>query len=86
MTNLVKKVVVADKAYRSIVKSISWRVTGTMDTIIISWLITGEVSHAFAIGGVEVVTKMCLYFFHERVWDKIKFGKIKEDQGMDYQI
>ncbi len=76
----------ADKAYRSIVKSVSWRLTGTMDTIVISWLITGEVKHAFAIGGVEVVTKMVLYFFHERIWDKVKFGKVKEDQGMDYQI
>ncbi len=76
----------ADKAYRSIVKSISWRATGTLDTILISWLITGEVSHAFAIGGVEVVTKMVLYFFHERIWEKVKFGRVKENQGMDYQI
>ncbi len=75
-----------EKAYRSVAKSISWRVTGTMDTILISFFITGEVTHAFAIGGVEVVTKMLLYFFHERVWNKLKFGRIDEDQGIDYHI
>lgn len=60
---------------RSIVKSISWRVVGTLDTIIISWLVTGTLSLAFSIGLVELVTKMVLYFFHERIWNAIKWGK-----------
>ncbi|MDF0708019.1 DUF2061 domain-containing protein [Flagellimonas okinawensis] len=60
---------------RSIVKSISWRVVGTLDTIIISWLVTGTLSLAFSIGLVELVTKMVLYFFHERIWNSIKWGK-----------
>ena len=58
---------------RSIVKSISWRIIGTIDTIIISWLVTGTLK--FSIGVVELFTKMLLYFFHERLWDKIKWGK-----------
>lgn len=60
---------------RSIVKSISWRVVGTLDTIVISWLVTGTLSLAFSIGLVELVTKMVLYFFHERIWNSIKWGK-----------
>jgi len=60
--------------YRSVVKSISWRLVGTMDTIFISWLITGEVKTALTIGSIEVVTKMVLYYFHERTWTKIKWG------------
>ena len=76
----------ADKASRSILKSISWRATGTGDTILISWLITGKIDTAIAIGGIEVFTKMALYFFHERLWDKIKFGRIEENQGIDYNI
>jgi len=65
----------SEKAIRSIIKAISWRVVGTIDTVIISWLLIGDVSIAFTIGSVELVTKMLLYFFHERIWNKIKWGK-----------
>ena len=60
--------------YRSVLKSISWRIVGTMDTILISWFVTGEVKAAITIGSIEVVTKMILYYFHERTWTKIKWG------------
>ncbi|AYN66836.1 DUF2061 domain-containing protein [Euzebyella marina] len=60
---------------RSIVKSISWRIVGTIDTIIISWIVTGTLTLAFSIGLIELVTKMVLYFFHERIWNKISWGK-----------
>lgn len=65
----------SEKASRSIVKAISWRIVGTLDTIVISWVIIGEISLALSIGLVEVVTKMILYFFHERTWNIIKWGK-----------
>jgi len=60
---------------RSLVKTISWRVVGTIDTVLISWLIIGAIELAFSIGMVELVTKMGLYFIHERVWNKINWGK-----------
>ena len=60
---------------RSVVKSIRWRIVGTLDTILISWAVTGTLSMAFSIGLVELVTKMVLYFFHERIWNSIKWGK-----------
>ena len=60
---------------RSIAKTVSWRVIGTLDTVIVSWLITGTLALAFSIGALEFVSKMVLYFFHERAWNKIKWGK-----------
>lgn len=66
---------VKERPSRSIVKSISWRIIGTLDTILISWLVTGQLDLAFSIGSVELVTKMVLYFFHERIWNTIKWGK-----------
>lgn len=60
---------------RSVVKTLSWRIIGTFDTILISYLVTGKFVYAFSIGGVELVTKMMLYFVHERAWNKINWGK-----------
>ena len=51
---------------RNVAKTISWRVIGTLDTIILSGIITGSWKLGMAIGGVEVITKMVLYFLHER--------------------
>ena len=60
---------------RHFLKTITWRVIGTLDTMIISWFITGSWKWGLAIGGVEVFTKMILYFLHERAWYKFsKFG------------
>lgn len=60
---------------RHILKTISWRVIGTIDTMILSSIITGSWELGMAIGGVEVITKMVLYFLHERAWYKFsKFG------------
>ena len=65
----------SEKPLRSVVKSLSWRTVGTLDTILISWIVTGELTLAYSIGSIELATKMVLYFFHERVWNKIKWGK-----------
>lgn len=75
----------SEKPYRSIFKSISWRIIGTFDTILISFLIIGNMKFAISIGGVELFTKMFLYFLHERIWNKIKFGKV-ESKPIDYEI
>lgn len=68
----------ADKHYRSLVKAVSWRLTGSLDTMIISFLITGKIKWALTISGVELFTKIALYFAHERVWEKIPLGRIQE--------
>jgi uncharacterized membrane protein len=66
---------VEDNVKRSLLKTISWRLIGTLDTILISWVITGALTLAFSIGFVELVTKMVLYYFHERAWNKINWGR-----------
>ncbi|HSI69571.1 MAG TPA: DUF2061 domain-containing protein [Gillisia sp.] len=66
---------VSEKPVRSIAKAVSWRIVGTLDTIGISWLLTGEMNTALAIGSLELITKMLLYFGHERIWNKINFGR-----------
>ena len=66
---------VEDNVKRSLLKTISWRLIGTLDTILISWAITGALTLAFSIGFVELVTKMILYYFHERAWNKINWGR-----------
>jgi uncharacterized membrane protein len=73
-----------DNHSRSLVKALSWRITGTLDTILISFLITGEARMAFSIGFVELFTKMFLYYAHERVWNRISFGRTKPKE--DYTI
>ena len=65
---------VKDSNKRHIIKTFSWRAIGTIDTTVFGWIITGNPLSALKIGGFEVVTKMLLYFFHEKFWYKINFG------------
>ena len=73
-----------DQSYkRHLAKTITWRIVGTIDTIVLSWIITGNPLTGLKIGLFEVVTKMVLYFLHERVWFKInlsKDGKVLESR------
>jgi uncharacterized membrane protein len=69
-----------EKPYRSVVKTISWRTVGTLDTIIVSYFVTGNLVMAASIGSIEVITKMILYYFHERAWNKLKFGTSKTNR------
>ncbi|RYM35813.1 DUF2061 domain-containing protein [Brumimicrobium glaciale] len=64
----------SERHSRSIVKAISWRTLGTLDTVLISWFISGNLSIAFSIGTFELLTKTLLYYFHERLWNGIKWG------------
>jgi uncharacterized membrane protein len=54
--------------FRSLIKGITWRIVGTIDTIVISFFLTGHLSMAVKIGFTEVITKVVLYYLHERVW------------------
>jgi len=60
---------------RHLAKTLTWRVLATTDTFIIAWIITGTVSFAASIATIEVLTKMVLYYWHERAWYKYsRFG------------
>ena len=68
---------------RSLAKAISWRVLGSIDTFLLSWLFTGNPKAAGAIATTEVLTKMILYYAHERAWARIGWGFKKEDKPDD---
>jgi uncharacterized membrane protein len=77
----------ADKRYRSLVKAVSWRLTGSLDTMIISFLITGKLRWALTISGVELFTKIGLYYVHERLWENLRFGRVKASrEKANYEI
>ena len=69
---------------RSIAKAISWRTLGTLDTMLISYFVTGSPLAAVSTGAFELITKTLLYYFHERAWNKINFGRAKIQP--EYQI
>jgi uncharacterized membrane protein len=57
---------------RHLAKTISWRTIGTLDTVLISYFVTGEISYGIKIGAFEIISKMLLYYFHERLWFRSK--------------
>jgi len=78
-----------DKPLKSVLKSISWRIVGTIDTMVISYFITGKFAVAVSIGGVEVITKTVLYYFHERLWariHRIKLNIFSKSNGKRYEL
>jgi uncharacterized membrane protein len=65
-----------DTNSRSLAKTISWRVTGSGSTFLISWIISGNFVIAGSIAAIQIVANTILYFIHERVWNKISWGKL----------
>ena len=70
-----------EKHSRSVVKAISWRVLGSVDTFLLSWLFTGSPKAAGAIASTEVITKIVLYYAHERAWSSITWGMSPQDKN-----
>jgi uncharacterized membrane protein len=65
----------AETHTRSILKAVSWRTLGTLDTFAISWFFTHRVEVAGSIAGLEIVTKIAWYYLHERVWAAVPWGR-----------
>lgn len=70
---IASKVKDGDSRGKSVVKAISWRIVGTLDTVLISYILTGTLSMALSIGSIELFTKFFLYYAHERLWNIIKW-------------
>jgi uncharacterized membrane protein len=64
---------------RHLAKTITWRCIGTLDTVALGWFVTGNSFVGVKIGLMELITKMALYFLHERAWYKINFGLPKRE-------
>lgn len=62
-----------DSTKRSVAKAISWRVIGTLSTFVISYAISGNVTLASTVTGIQLTVNTLLYFAHERLWDRIKW-------------
>jgi len=67
---------IKDRPLKSILKAFSWRIVGTLDTILISWILSGKIAIALSIGGVEIFSKITLYYLHERLWNSLKWGRM----------
>jgi uncharacterized membrane protein len=63
---------------RHIAKTITWRVLASTDTLLIGWFLTGSWKIGTSIASIEILTKIILYYFHERIWYKTKFGLLTE--------
>lgn len=61
---------------RHILKTITWRFIGTIDTMFLGWILSGKAEIGLTIGGMELITKMALYYIHERIWYRSDFGLI----------
>ena len=60
-----------DSKTKSLLKTLSWRLIATLITMIIAWIVVGDITIALSIGAVDVIIKMVVYYFHERAWTKI---------------
>ena len=66
-----------DSKSRTILKTVTWRITATLTTTLLVYIFTGELDTAIEVGLLEMVAKLAFYYMHERLWDKLKFGKIE---------
>ncbi len=64
-----------EKAYRSLIKAITWRIIGTLSLVLVTYLFTQKIDLSIAIGGIDIISNLILYFVHERVWEHISWGR-----------
>jgi len=65
----------ADLKKRTLVKTITWRVTASLTTFLIAWILTGDLLIGVSIGSIEAIAKIFLYYYHERIWNNISWAK-----------
>jgi len=73
-----------ERRRRSIAKAISWRFFATIITVSIVWALTGRLEFAATVGLIDTVIKIFIFFFHERIWLKIPYGKMPPSE--EYEI
>jgi len=66
----------SEKPLRSLAKTVSWRITGSLATFLISYIISNDLTVAGSIATMQIISNTILYFIHERIWNKIKWGKL----------
>jgi uncharacterized membrane protein len=71
----------ADSHLRSFVKAVSWRFVGSLDTFMLSLIFTGKLQYAVTIATAEALTKIALYYLHERAWRLASWGRLERKQA-----
>jgi len=66
-----------ESTLRSLLKAITYRITGTTTTAAITYIVTGEIATAVAVGGLEPIAKIVIYYLHERAWQRVPLGSIR---------
>jgi uncharacterized membrane protein len=69
--------------YRSIIKAVTWRAGGTVVTFAVAWAVTGDLTLSAGIGILDSTVKIAAFYFHERLWNRLNFGRLKPPE---YQI
>ena len=64
-----------DQKKRTIAKTMTWRVTASLTTFLIAWILTGDLLIGATIGSIEAIAKIFLYYYHERIWNNINWAK-----------
>jgi adenylylsulfate kinase len=65
---------------RSLLKAFSWRLVATITTVSIVYIMTGQLELTAIVGFYDIILKLILFFIHERVWNKIQFGRTLIDE------
>ena len=65
----------ADLKKRTLVKTMTWRITASLTTFLIAWMLTGDLLIGASIGSIEAIAKIFLYYYHERIWNNINWAK-----------
>ena len=60
---------------RTLVKTLTWRITASLTTFLIAWMLTGDLLIGISIGSIEAIAKIFLYYYHERIWNNINWNK-----------
>ena len=79
-----KKKITYNSRKRSLIKTVTWRIMASLDTFIIVWIVTSQISWAGSVAGLEILTKTILYYFHERGWNYINWGKYMDKNNKLY--
>ena len=74
VTRAERKTMSVDTQKRTLAKTMTWRITASLTTFIIAWILTGNLAIGASIGAIEAIAKIFLYYFHERIWTNINFN------------
>ena len=70
---------------RHLAKAITWRIVASLTTFVIGWVVTGDLNFGMAIGAADVLIKIALYYFHERLWYHSRFGIVDDGHKSEYK-